>query len=833
MSAGPAAGGDGARGRAAPDPIATYRVQLTPAFDLDAAADLVPYLARLGISHLYLSPVFEAVPGSAHGYDGVDPTRVRGELGGRPALDRLRVALDQHDLGLLLDVVPNHLATHHTNPWWWSLLAEGRDGPGGATFDVDWDGGAHRPPGTVLVPVLGAPLDEVLARGELSVVGAEHGPELRYFEHRFPLAPGTAPAGGVAAGDEARLREVLAAQRYRLAHWRVAATEVGYRRFFDITSLIGVRVEDPHVFSAAHALVGELVEQGVVQGLRVDHVDGLADPAGYLDDLAARTDRTWVVVEKVLGHDERLPGEWAVDGTTGYEVAELVSRALVDHGGEAALVALHQRVAGGPASWAEVVAEAKAEVLDRLFAAELGRVAALLTRALGGPPGQGPDEAELVAGLRALVLGFDVYRPYPPPAGPLGIEASLRLRRAADRARAAAPEAVSAVDRIEALLLAGEGGEAGLEARTRLAQLTGPVMAKGVEDTALYRWIPLVSAGDVGAEPSPLGLPGGVDAFHKRACALAAWPRSLSATSTHDSKRSEDVRARLHVLSELPDRWAEVVDRWSAAVDPVGTAVDGRARLLLWQTLVGAWPVSEPRVRDHLRKANREAKLRTSWTDPDRAYEAEVDRLVERVFADEVLLASIAAFVAELEAAGRTNALVQVLLKVALPGVPDVYQGNEVWRHDLTDPDNRRTVDVDRRRSLLAWVADPTVGPADVWPEGDVADPGRAGAAKLWLLHRTLAVRHARPAAFAGGYQPLRAEGAAAEHVLAFARGDDVVVVVPRLTVRLAVAGGWRGTTLALPAGRWHDALVGGEHRGAVEVADLLSAFPAALLVRA
>ncbi len=820
----------GRHGHADPQPTATYRLQLRPGFGLDEAAALVPYLADLGISHMYLSPVFEAVPGSEHGYDVTDPTAIRAELGGRPALDRLRAALDEHGLGLLLDIVPNHQAAHWCNPTWWALLAEGPDGPAARVFDVDWSGGPDHPAGTMLLPVLGAPLDELVAGGDLALALGDRGPELRYGEHRFPLREGTAPEdldpGGATLAGPALVAAVLERQHYRLAHWRGGADGLSYRRFFDVTALAGVRVEDPEVFERTHALVAELVRDGVVQGLRVDHVDGLADPDGYLERLAALTDGTWVVVEKILERGEWLPSTWSVDGTTGYEGGALLVGALTDARGPEGPLAVLADVAGEARSWPEVVDEAKAEVVDRLFGPEVQRLAAAFAAATGV---SGP--ADLRAAVAALVASLDRYRLYPPPAGPLDEATAADLAEAVARAACGAPAQADLLRRLADVLVEGSGGEAGLEARRRLGQVTGAVAAKGVEDTALYRWVAFPASGDVGSAPWPPDR--SADEVVEFAQRSTAWPQGLVAGSTHDAKRSEDVRARLALLPELGDEWAADVRRWDGrlrALDRTGE-VDGLPRLVLVQTLVGAWPLEAERLRRHLEKALREAKRRTSWREPDDAYEGAVRGLVDAVFADAGLLDELARRAASLRLPGRVNALALLLGRVLLPGVPDVYQGNELWRLDLTDPDNRRPVDWDRRRRLLDRAR--TAGAEEVWPEPD--DDEAAGLAKLWLLHRALAVRRAHADAFSGRAVGLRVHGPAARHVLGLCRGDEVVGVLPRFPLALAREGGWRDTAVELPPGEWEDALVAGRGwSGAapVPVAELLARFPVALLTR-
>lgn len=820
----------GRSGHADPQPTATYRLQLRPGFGLDEAAALVPYLAGLGISHVYLSPVFEAVPGSEHGYDVTDPTSIRAELGGRPALDRLRAALDEQGLGLLLDIVPNHQAAHWRNPDWWALLAEGPDGPAGPLFDVDWSGGAAHPPGTLLLPVLGGPLDELVAGGDLAFADGEHGPALRYGDHRFPLRDGTVPEGwhpgGTAVAEPAVVAAVLERQHYRLAHWRDGADGLSHRRFFDVTGLVGVRVEDREVFERTHALVAELVRDGVVQGLRVDHVDGLADPGGYLDRLAALTDGTWVVVEKILERGEWLPSTWSADGTTGYEGGALLVGALTDARGADTQVALVAEVTGEARPWPEVVDEAKAEVVDRLFGPEVHRLAAAFAPALDTP-----DTVDLRPAVAALVASLDRYRLYPPPVGPVDASTAAALDEAVARAAARAPAQAGLLGRLAEVLVDGSGGEAGLEARRRLGQVTGAVAAKGVEDTALYRWVAFPASGDVGSAPWPPDrTPEEVVEFAGRS---TAWLQGLVAGSTHDAKRSEDVRARLALLPELGEEWAADLRRWDRrlqAMDPTGE-VDGLARLVLLQTLVGAWPLQVERLHRYLEKALREAKRRTSWREPDDAYEGAVHDLVDAVSADDGLLDELARRAASLRVPGHVNALALLLGRVLLPGVPDVYQGNEVWRLDLTDPDNRRSVDWSRRRRLLDRARTATV--EDVWPEPD--DEEAAGLAKLWLLRRALAVRRDHADAFSGRVEGLRVRGPAGRHVLGLSRGDQVLGVLPRFPVALARDGGWRDTTVELPAGEWEDALVPGRSwSGAAPVPaeELLVSFPVALLLR-
>ncbi len=726
-----------------PHPVATYRIQVTPDHDLDAVAAEVDDLAGLGISHLYLSPVFEAAPGSTHGYDVTDPTQVRAALGGDPAFDRLVTAVRAAGLGLVVDIVPNHMATATPeNPWWWSLLAEGVDGPARGIFDVKGE--------PVVLPVLGAPLLDELEAGTLVVEQGGDGRWVaRYHELVLPIRPDDPDPSGPPA-------EVLARQHHLPTFWRDGGN---YRRFFDIDDLVGVRVEDPEVFDRTHALVADWCRAGTVDGLRVDHVDGLADPEGYLQRLAATCPDAWLLVEKILEHDEALPGSWPVAGTTGYEAAVLLDQVSVDPAGEAAMTATYQELTGDRSTWAETVAEAKAEVLDTLFARELHGLATL------GAAATGRDAGAVRPALRALVLGLDRYRTYVPLEGSASDEDRAVLGAAAEQARAGGVDD----DVLGALLphLLGDRGERELAARFQ--QLTGPVMAKGSEDTASYRYLRMVALNEVGGHPGRIGIE--LDDFHAWALDATAWPYRLLAGTTHDTKRSESVRSRLTVLSQVPERWREAVDRWQSRL-PFD---DPAAGYLVWQTMVGAWPIGPDRLWPYLEKATREAKRHTSWLDPDEQYEKSLQDTLASLFDDEDLVADLEAFVDEVAPAGRTVDLGHLLLRCTLPGVPDLYQGSEDELLSLVDPDNRRPVDPALHRAST--------------PRSEV-------------IQAALTARREHPGAFGpdGSYEPLDL----GDDVVAFLRGGQVATIVPRfpLSGRPEVNG------VELP-GAWDDRLVG------------------------
>ncbi|MCW2715963.1 MAG: malto-oligosyltrehalose synthase [Frankiales bacterium] len=796
-------------GEGRPVPVSTYRIQLRgpadghPGFTFDDAARAVPYLADLGVTHLYCSPYLQAAPGSAHGYDVVDHGRLNDELGGRPAFERMAQACRAAGLGIILDVVPNHMAVSEPesqNAAWWSLLTEGASSPFADWFDVDWSSGK------VLVPVLGAPLEQVT--GELELLDDR----VRYYDHEFPIAPGTRVDGDVLA--------TLAAQSYRVSDWREARDALNYRRFFDVTTLAGVRVELPAVFEATHRLVLEQVRTGVVDGLRIDHPDGLADPEGYLARLAAATGGAWVVVEKILEPGEELPGTWQTAGTTGYDALNDVLGVLVDPAGEAPLTELWETLTGDSASYEQVVARTKRLVLSEVLVPEVDRLAALASQALGE---QAPEAPLLREALVELLASFGVYRAYLAPAGPADATARHHVDQAVEAARAASPHLAEVLALLRRLVLAeGPGTPAAQEFVTRFQQTCGPAMAKGVEDTAFYRYLRLTALNEVGGDPGRFGL--SQDAFHAACLARQQdWPLAMTALSTHDTKRSEDVRARLVLLAQCPDRWRESVSRWSelAAEHRRPAGPDPATEQLLWQSLVGAWPLGPERAVAYVEKATREAKDRTSWVDPDPAFDEAVTRFVELVLSDDRLVADIEGFVAELEGAFRTTSLAQKAVQLTAPGVADTYQGTELWDLSLVDPDNRRPVDFETRAAMLREL-DEGAGPPPV---------DASGRAKLHVVATLLRLRRDRPELFLASatYTPVDA----GRRALAFLRSDEVLTVAPVRALAIEQTG-WADDAVEVPAGTWVDVLGGTELSGGrpVRLADLLRDFPVAVLVR-
>ncbi|MET8167761.1 malto-oligosyltrehalose synthase [Streptomyces sp. NPDC005329] len=769
-------------------PTATYRLQLQPEFPFGAATAAVPYLASLGVSHLHLSPVLEAVPGSLHGYDVVDPTRVRAELGGEEGLRALAGAAREHGLGLVVDIVPNHMAmAPRHNHALWEVLREGPKSPYARWFDIDWEAQG----GQVLLPVLGGPVGTELAHLRVD------GDVLRYHDHVLPLREGT---------EGLPLPRLLDAQWYRPVWWRLARTELNYRRFFSISELIGVRVEDPEVFEATHGTILRLLHEGVVDGLRVDHPDGLADPDAYLERLHTASGGRWTVVEKILADGERLPDSWPVAGTTGYDALRHVDGLFTDVEGAGELLDVYRRFAapqtdrGG--DWAATVRRAAYKVLTHELAAETERLTRAASRVCAASADAGlRDRAPwaLRTALEELLVRMEVYRPYAS-----GDPAAVVTEEAAAQARQAfvVPEEAGAVDVVRGLVLGGEG-PSGADFRARFAQTASALRAKSVEDTAFYRYVPLAAANEVGGDPGAPGVsPAGFHAYCARV--QRDWPASGTVVTTHDTKRSADVRAALAVLTECPGRWADVLAEVTRAEEGVP---DGQLAWAAWQTVFGLGPAAPERVQEALLKHAREAGLYTSWTEQEPAYEEAVAAFVAAgpcgAPGDRV-----AALRAVLEPHIRANVLGTALVHLTMPGVPDVYQGTESEYRALVDPDNRH--------------------PVRFPPE----DPGVKGA----VTAAALRLRRRRPEVFGNlaAYEPLPAEGAAAAHCLAFARSGRVVTAVTRLSLRLAEAGGWRETRLALPPGTWVDVLAPErEFTGHARVADLFEQLPVALLERA
>ena len=812
-------------------PRATARLQIHAGFTLDDARAALPYLAGLGVSHVYTSPLLAARPGSAHGYDVTDPTRIDPERGGEPGFERFAEALRAHGLGLILDIVPNHMAASPDhNLWWRDVLEHGRASPYAAVFDIDWDAPPH--PGRVLLPILGRPYREALRAGE---IGLRYEAETGRFTvtvpgHTLPVARGTAAIGAaIERSTPDELHNMLEQQHYRLVHWRVSAAECNYRRFFDIDDLVAVRAEDPAVFDATHRRILEAVAAGQVQGLRIDHIDGLADPAGYLARLRRAVDAVrpagapfTIWVEKILAEGEELPADWPVEGTTGYEVANAIHALQLDRDAAGPIRSAYARFTGDDGSMEDTVRRCRRAVIEGSLAAPFEALVDAIDRlASGGWVEHGQTRATIRVtraairdALAAVIEHMAAYRGY---LGGSGGGTAFGLEAAIGAARDALPATARTALTLVADLVTGRiPGEDAARILCRFQQLTGAVAAKAVEDTAFYRHIALVSLNEVGGAPGRFGIE--PEAFHDIfARRRRDWPDALSALSTHDHKRGADVRARLAALSELVPDWQAGLAAWSSLLAPHRDggrpAPSRRHEYLFYQTVIGTWPADGPdaayadRIAAYMLKAAREGKDETSWTDPDEAYEAGLERFVRAALDPAGPFAAEVAPFAERDARiGAVNGLAQLAMQMTLPGIPDLYQGTEEWDLSLVDPDNRRPVDWGRLAAQLEQVAE--ADPAELaaaWPDGRI---------KHWLAARLLRLRRDEPDLFArGDYAPVQVSGPAAAHVVAWRRsldGRHLVIAVPRLVAgRLAQDGkdgglgltGFDGTVLTLPDG--------------------------------
>ncbi|MGP9539846.1 malto-oligosyltrehalose synthase [Brachybacterium sp. AOP43-C2-M15] len=825
-----------------PVPTSTYRLQLHEGFTADDAVEVVPYLARLGVGHLFCSPVLQASPGSTHGYDVVDHTRIGEEIGGEAALRRLADAAHAHGMGMIVDVVPNHMAI--PTPIWhnralWSVLREGPHSPYADWFDVDLS--AER---SVLVPVLGRPIGAVLAEGGITV-GEEPVPQadgsvptetvVRYYDHVLPVAAGTEHLG---------LADLLDRQRYRLAYWKVSDDELNYRRFFDVDTLAAVRVELPAVFEATHATLLRLQGEGVIDGYRIDHPDGLSDPRGYLRDLERATGGAWTVVEKILEGEEQLPGDFPCAGTTGYDALWRVGGLFHDPHGALGLTHLWQRRTGDLRPFEEIAEESTDLIVTTSLWAEIERLTTLIHRICQEDIRLRDTTRRNIQKVVVALLGsMDRYRAYivPGETAPGGERAVIEQAAARARERIGEDEdVVATLELVVSLVCGDEVGSAGRsrsaerdEVVIRFAQTCGPVHAKGLEDTAFYRYSRFVAVNEVGADPDRIGVE--PDELHDHALSMVRTrPDAMTTLSTHDTKRSEDVRARLAVLTEQPLEWALVVqdlDRATAAHR--GDRVDGAIELLLWQILAACWelpgsgaaPMTCERLEGYLLKAMREAKTVTTWTEQDPDYEQQVLVLGRAALESEEVDRILVDWTRRTAAAQRSAILGQKLVQLTMPGVPDVYQGNETIDLSLVDPDNRRPVDHAAHQARLVRMI-----------EG--AGPDGIGDEKLWLTHRALVLRRDRPELFQGREASYRPLPTTTGHAVAFGRAVgagpiEVITVVTRLAHGLAQRGGWGEAWIALPTGRWRDTLGGAEFEGGrLALHTLLAERPVALLVR-
>jgi (1->4)-alpha-D-glucan 1-alpha-D-glucosylmutase len=867
-------------------PIATYRLQLTADFDFDAAASVVPYLKALGITHLYASPFMKARKGSTHGYDIVDHARLNPALGDEPGFARLSAALKQHDLGLILDFVPNHVGVHFAdNPWWLDVLEWGPASPHAVSFDIDWDLLPYRARGGVLLPIIGSSYGQALERGEIELRydAGEGSFSAWYFEHRLPIAPERysemlrtivkqataedsaagkhmlalasrykglrhpnpeeAPAfkaelKAIAGGAEIierglaayragpdrpaptlALHHLLERQHYRLGHWRLASSDINYRRFFDVNTLAGLRVEDAGTFDSIHRLVRRLIAEGQLQGLRLDHIDGLRDPAQYFQRLrrlirdaqGARSGSFYLVIEKILGEHEKLHRFSGIHGTTGYEWMNAITQVLIDRNGLAPLDEIWRQISNQSPKLDPVLKNAKRRVLETLLTSEFTVLTRLLARIASGHYSTRDFAADsLRQALELYVLHFPVYRTYLTSSAPTALDRAL-ISETVEKARAdwfAADEGIFEFLRDALtmdLIRPGRAAHSAPRVRRfalKLQQFTGPVMAKSLEDTTFYRYHRLLALNEVGGDPAAQAL--SVESFHAMMQTRAReWPHGMTATATHDTKRGEDARARIMALAEIPGEWGSAVARWKILNAP-HLVTDGEMRApsatfeyMLYQALLGAWQPDDDKFPERMQayalKAAREGKQETSWLNPHAAYEAGIRTFIERILDRSIsgdFLNALETLAQRVALLGALNSLSQITLKATMPGVPDFYQGTELWDFSLVDPDNRRPVNFAERAGLLAALEPPD------WPR--LALDWRSGHLKLAWTWQLLKLRTDLSSVFTDGdYQPLEVGGPHRDHVIAFARrrGRDAAVVAVAKSFAAFTQGGrvWPG----------------------------------------
>src|SRR6266446_4064525 len=902
---------------------ATYRLQFHRGFTFRDATGLVPYLSKLGVSHVYASPIMEARPGSTHGYDIISHDRLNPELGGEEDFGAFVDALHRHGMGLILDFVPNHMAVGGAdNAWWLDVLEWGRSSPFAEYFDINWDAARPDLKGRVLLPVLGDQYGVVLENGEIELrFDPEQGSfSAWYFAHRLPISPHAYPSilaqGGeplaklaadfatlsrrpaAAARDRAEelklrlaesayepavagaialalarfnghkgrpasfrsLHRLLEAQAYRIADWRVAAEEINYRRFFNINELAGLRMELPEVFERTHRLVGKLIKRGDVQGLRIDHIDGLFDPRAYCERLQKGFGPLYVLVEKILAHYEALP-DWPVAGTTGYDFANQVLGLSVDPAGEQAMTRLYRRIANRSESFDEVLYASKKRIIQVNLASEMN----VLAREFHGLSMRDWRTRDftlngMLAALEEVIAAFPVYRTYVSERG-ASVEDHRYIEWALAQAKKRRRTADTSIFDFIHEVLTGHPAARNPDLRPaevlRVAmhfqQVTGPVMAKGCEDTAFYRYVRLLALNEVGGDPRRFGL--SLAAFHHQMRDRArAWPRAMLTTATHDTKRGEDARVRLALLSEMPREWGRRLRRWlrfnrscRGQIDDE-IVPDRNVEYLFYQALLGAWPWGlapddldgmrdfAERLESYMIKAVREGKEQSSWSNPNAAYEAALHRFVGNALdasRPNLFLADFHDLVALLAPLGALSSLSQLVLKLTVPGVPDIYQGGELWDFSLVDPDNRRPVDWSTRRALLDEIAGASVA--------DLMENWQDGREKLFIARQLLELRRLQPELFAeGDYQPLEVEDQASAHLCAFARNRSdatMVVAVPRLVHQLYQGGQsphWSETAIVLPPRRaWGDVFTGlrmdGKDR--VRARELLTNFPVCVMI--
>ncbi|GAB4266649.1 MAG: malto-oligosyltrehalose synthase [Candidatus Rifleibacteriota bacterium] len=875
-------------------PRATYRLQLNANFNFSDVMKIVDYLRDLGISHLYLSPCLQATKGSTHGYDVVNHGCLNAELGNKADFALLCNRLKNENMGIILDIVPNHMAiSGPENPWWWDVLENGSESQFSRYFDVDWHSDSEDRSNLILLPILGNHYGLVLENKELILKHSDGTFTINYYEKVFPVAPRSLPIilelayqrsntkelGFLANAfgnlphassrdiekiqqrqrDKSVLEEILRAlcrnpkvvrfideaveqingdvdlldrligrQNYKLAFWKLSKYQVGYRRFFNINSLVGLRMEDPQVFEDSHRLVIEMANKGLLDGFRIDHPDGLYDPTTYFHRLNKACPDSIILAEKILDKNESLPEEWPISGTTGYDFLNMANGLFIEPEGRMKLERIWRNFTGEEREYETIVYQTKKKILRDLLGSELNRLSCDLAMICENHR-RYRDFAtrQLADALTEVAAGMTIYRTYiQPETGVISDEAKSIVVNAVNFARKQDTELDSYIfDFIEDILTLKLRGNLENEFIMRFQQLTGPVMAKSLEDTVFYIYNPLTSANEVGGDPSHPEV--SKNRFYEWCCMISAkWPLTMLASSTHDSKRSEDVRARINVLSEIPDEWQKTLTCWQQlnAKYKTDNRPDANTEYLFYQTLVGCWPISVERVSKYMEKAVREAKVYSNWFRPNLEFENCLKNFISKAMANTDFIKSLNDFLKKITAQGSYNSLAQLALKLTAPGIPDIYQGNEIWNNSLTDPDNRRPVDFEKITGYFASLSN--------MKYDEVIHKCKEGQAKQYLIKTILNLRRNlyifnEPDSF----KPVEVLGLYADNVVAFMRGTEVMVVVPRLTLKIRKK--WGSTRIILPEGNWRDIFTGQIHKaGSNKLKDLVKHFPVSILVK-
>lgn len=877
-------------------PSSYYRLQLYAGFTFEDAAQTASYLKSLGISHIYCSPYLQAARGSQHGYDVVDHQRVNPEIGGEEGHVRLCETLDKLEMGQILDIVPNHMATGPENRYWWDVLENGPSSRFATWFDIDWNSPEVKLQNKVLIPVLGGQYGQILEAGQLVMEFDCASFQVRYFDHAFPLSPWSVaipltiaakrleaptlsfianslerlprPQPGEDEAVAARHRDktvlydllqrfcdetpgaseaisqvavdlnkdldaldnILNLQHYRLAYWRTADQELGYRRFFDINTLVGMRMERPHVFLATHARIFEWLRTGVLDGVRADHPDGLRDPQQYFARLRSSASDALIYAEKILEPGETLRANWPIDGTTGYDFLNICNGVLVYPEGLEEIDKVYREFTGKEEDYEELVCSKKHDVEHEALGSDVNRLAQLFVEICeNNRDRRDYTRAEIRRAIREVAAAFDIYRTYVvPQRGEIAEEDEAAIHRAVSIAKTRRTDVEPGLfDFMSDVLRLRARSELANEFLLRFQQFTAPVMAKGVEDTAFYCFNRMIGLNEVGGSPARNGV--SLDEFHAFCERMQRMhPQTMNTLSTHDTKRADDVRARLAVLTETPTIWRAALRRWSrmSHAFKTGEFPDSNTEYFLYQTLIGAWPISTERLQSYMEKAIREAKEHTTWTQQNKEFEDAVRTFIQRLYESTPFIKDLEELLSRILLPARINSLTQTLIKSTAPGIPDHYQGSELWDLHLVDPDNRGAVDYGIRRSLLTEL-EKGMKPEEILKRMDEGLP------KLWVIFKSLHLRLDHPDWFGkeATYTPIAGKGPRRDHVVGFLRGEHVAVVAPRWNLKLA--GNFGSTTIDLPKGKWNQIFTDERFEGGtLRLQNLLRQFPVALLAR-